>query len=56
MQRRNFFKSIAASGLGVALSPVIKAAPGFAAGDEKPQTNIADAVAIPRNENSMPGK
>lgn len=56
MQRRNFFKSIAASGLGVALSPVIKAAPGFAAGDEKPQTNIADAIAVPRNENSMPGK
>lgn len=56
MQRRNFFKSIAVSGLGVALSPVIKAAPVFAPGDEKPQTNIADAVAIPRNKNSMPGK
>ena len=56
MQRRKFFKSLALGGIGVAASPILKATPLFAPEDEKPGTNIKDALAIPRNENSMPGK
>ncbi len=56
MQRRKFFKSLAVGGLGVAISPVLKAAPLFEPEEGKPDTNIADALAIPRNEHSMPGK
>ena len=56
--RRNFFKVIAASGLGAALLP-ISSKVGFAAQEpqpDKPETNINDALAFPRNTNSMPGK
>lgn len=56
MKRRNFFRSIALSGAGVVLAPVIKAAPSPDSNNPKPVTNIADAIAIPRNKNSMPGK
>lgn len=56
MQRRKFFKSLAVGGLGVIAAPILKAAPPISPADEKPATNIADAVAIPRNANSMPGK
>jgi hypothetical protein len=58
MQRRKFFRSLALSGAGVALSPVIKAAPAPLVSQDKvkPATNIADAVTIPRNQHSMPGK
>jgi len=58
MQRRKFFRSLAVGGAGVALSPIIKAAPApsLTQNKEKPSTNIADAVAIPRNQHSMPGK
>lgn len=58
MQRRKFFRSMVAGGAGIALSPVIKAAPAPLLFQEnrKPDTNIADAIAIPRNANSMPGK
>lgn len=56
MQRRNFFKSIAATGLGAALSPVIKSAPVYTADSVKPKTNIAEAMAVPRSTLSMPGK
>ena len=56
MQRRNFFKSIAATGLGAALSPVIKSAPVYTADSVKPKTNIAEAMAVPRTTLSMPGK
>ncbi len=58
MQRRKFFRSLAAGGAGAILSPVIKAAPAPLVSQEKvkPVTNIADAKAIPRNKNSMPGK
>lgn len=56
MQRRNFFKSIAATGLGAALSPVIKSAPVYTADSDKPKTNIAEAMAVPRTTLSMPGR
>ena len=56
MQRRNFFKSIAATGLGAALSPAIKSAPVYTADSVKPKTNIAEAMAVPRSTLSMPGK
>ena len=48
----------AASGLGAALLP-ISSKVGFAAQEpqpDKPETNINDALAFPRNTNSMPGK
>ena len=56
MKRRFFFKSLAASGLGMAVMHGAKAAliPSPQAG--KPETNISEAIAIPRNKNSMPGK
>ncbi|MDR1162175.1 MAG: DUF362 domain-containing protein [Tannerellaceae bacterium] len=60
MQRRKFFRSLALGSAGVALSPVLKAAPAPVVSQDKvkvkPATNIADAVAIPRNQYSMPGK
>ena len=56
MKRRNFFRSLALGGASVAFSPIVKAAPSAQAVKEKPATNIKDALAIPRNENSMPGK
>ncbi|MDR0430716.1 MAG: DUF362 domain-containing protein [Tannerellaceae bacterium] len=58
MQRRKFFRSLALGGAGAVLSPVIKAAPAPVSSNElvKPATNIANAITIPRNEKSMPGK
>lgn len=44
-------------GAGIAISPMVKAAeriPLFMA-DDKPATNIAEAIAIPRTKYSMPG-
>lgn len=58
MDRRRFFKVLSAGGLGLAFSPVTKAS-GFTklVNLEKdiPATNIADALAVPRNDRSMPG-
>jgi len=58
MKRRKFFRALAVGGAGAVLMPVIKAAPAplLSMDNEKPSTNIADALAIPRNQNSMPGK
>ena len=56
MKRRNFFRSLALGGASVAFSPIVKAAPAVHADKEKSATNIKDALAIPRNEHSMPGK
>lgn len=58
MQRRKFFRSLAIGGAGAVLSPVIKAAPAplLSQDIQKPETNIADAMAIPRTRHSMPGK
>ena len=56
MKRRVFFKSLAASGFGMAVAPKLKAAPVFTPENEKPGTNIEEAMAVPRNKSSMPGK
>jgi hypothetical protein len=57
MKRRDFFKIVSLGGVSFALNPVIKASeltPLFNL-QEGPETNIADAVKIPRTKNSMPG-
>ena len=64
MKRRNFFKAVAAGGLTTALGTTLDAKPvihmnaGIApkSAQDKPVTNIADAMAVPRTEMSMPGK
>lgn len=56
MQRRNFFKSIALGGVTAAFSPIVKAAAPEKPAPKKPETNIKDALAIPRTKDSMPGK
>jgi len=56
MERRKFFKSLVMGGFGVAAAPIIKASPAFYSDDVKRETNIKDALAIPRNEFSMPGR
>ncbi|MEA1885713.1 MAG: DUF362 domain-containing protein [Bacteroidota bacterium] len=55
--RRRFFKVLGTGSLVVAGAPVA-AAPANILGQqqEKPETNIADAAKVPRNENSLPGK
>ncbi|MGE5432451.1 MAG: DUF362 domain-containing protein [Syntrophomonadaceae bacterium] len=57
MNRRKFFKLIAAGGIGTALSPVLLK-DIFPKTNllEKPLTNIADAMKYPRTEYSMPGR
>lgn len=58
IRRRDFFKVLTASGLGAALLP-LSSKGSFASSisqPEKPQTNINDALAFPRNEMSFPGK
>ena len=57
MKRRAFFKAVAAGGLTTAFAPVLKAAPAETPilAQDKPETNIADALAVPRNKMSMPG-
>lgn len=57
MKRRDFFKIVSMGGVGLALNPVIKATelkPLFNP-NEGPETNIADAIKIPRTKKSMPG-
>ncbi|MFV0538023.1 MAG: DUF362 domain-containing protein [Dysgonomonas sp.] len=56
MKRRNFFRTVLASGVGMVTAPIIKAAPPANSPSTKPETNIATAQAIPRTANSMPGK
>jgi uncharacterized protein (DUF362 family) len=54
--RRNFFKTLAAGGIGAALAPF---APGMIYAQDVPAkipTNIQDALDMPRNGNSLPGK
>lgn len=57
INRREFFKMMAACGVGAALSPFLYK-PAFAEDDKpkKPATNINDALKYPRTLNSMPGK
>lgn len=56
MQRRTFFRSLAWGGLGAALTPVVKAASPAVPEQKIPDTNIDEALAIPRLDCSMPGK
>lgn len=56
MERRKFFKSLVLGGIGATVTPIMKAAPAFISNDTKPETNIKEALAIPRNSFSMPGK
>lgn len=53
MKRRNFFRSLALGGAGMVFSPIAKAVP---VADDKPETNLKDALAVPRTAQSMPGK
>ncbi len=57
MKRRDFFKLVSIGGASLAINPVIKAAEstGFLAQEVKPETNIKDALSVPRTKNSMPG-
>ena len=58
MKRRNFLRTIITGGVGMAASPIIKAAPAPLQTEPKvkPATNIDIAKAIPRTEASMPGR
>jgi hypothetical protein len=58
MKRRNFFRSVLATGIGATLSPIIKAAPAPVTTQQsvKPATNAAEIKAIPRTANSLPGR
>jgi len=56
--RRRFFKILTTGGVAASLAPfsLNAAAPETADLQEKPETNIKDALNYPRNEKSMPGK
>lgn len=56
--RRRFFKILTTGGVAASLAPfsLNAAAPVATNLQEKPETNIKDALAYPRNEKSMPGK
>jgi len=58
VNRRSFFKlvSTASTGALISGSQSILAAPPQEQVKAKPETNIADALKHPRNENSLPGK
>lgn len=56
MQRRKFFRSLAFGGLSAALTPVVKAAAPVISDTKIPDTNIDEALAVPRTASSMPGK
>ncbi len=57
MKRRDFFKFVSLTGAGLAFSPVIRAAErtSMLTGGGAIETNIGDAVKIPRVKSSMPG-
>ncbi|MDD2490875.1 MAG: DUF362 domain-containing protein [Bacteroidales bacterium] len=57
MKRRDFFRYLSIGGAGLALGPVVNAADKSSLfyTDDKPATNIADALAVPRTKHSMPG-
>lgn len=57
LNRRSFFKIASVAGAGIAASQQsLIAAPFQSATDEKPATNIEDALKYPRTEQSLPGK
>ncbi len=54
--RRKFFKTLAAGGIGAAVAPFV---PGMLYAQDTPskvETNIKDALSYPRNAKSLPGK
>ncbi len=57
MKRRDFFRVVSLGGASLAFSPVVRAAEssGLLEQDDKPLTNIKDALAVPRKKCSMPG-
>lgn len=57
MKRRDFFRAAAAAGISYAATPVLKAAanPVFSFSKDEIETNIADALKVPRKQYSMPG-
>ena len=54
--RRNFLWNIVMGSVGTLLAPAFAHAKKIPAGDDKPATNIADALKHPRTALSMPGK
>lgn len=54
--RRKFFKLLTAGSLGAGLTPVLPEGLANSAGEQQVDTNIADAMKYPRNENSLPGR
>jgi hypothetical protein len=54
--RRQFFRMLAAGGLGAGIAPVIAAGMRDVASVKPVKTNIADALKYHRNDMSMPGK
>ncbi|MBE0662911.1 MAG: DUF362 domain-containing protein [Bacteroidales bacterium] len=57
LDRRNFFKLAAAGSLGALMAPSpLKNVLAQAQANEKPATNIAEALKFPKTENSMPGR
>ncbi len=59
VNRRNFLRLAGAGAAAAAVSPVLKAAAPPLAGDrqqsDKPETNIKDALKVPRSAKSLPG-
>jgi uncharacterized protein (DUF362 family) len=57
MKRRNFFKILSLGGASFAFTPVIKAVQSIDVvnAENEIETNIADAIKIPRTDHSMPG-
>lgn len=55
--RRSFFKMLTAGGIGTVLLPLAGKSANIITpvSDEKPATNIRDALKYPRNKKSMPG-
>lgn len=56
MKRRDFFKLVSVGGAAFALNPVLNAAQlSGVMPQDTPETNIADALKVPRVKSSMPG-
>lgn len=58
MDRRNFFKIVSASGVAIAASPLVKATESAKSllPEEAPDTNLDEALKVPRTKDSMPGR
>lgn len=55
LSRRKFFRSAAIGGIGAAFLPGLAVNAAMPQTEEKPATNIADALKYPRTASSMPG-